>query len=111
MHAIRYIFGRKLMLYSFVGTDKPERITINAILPDDKWDNAKVGIIDWKINGDTVKITVATRPQDAYSPIGDWKLPIEKIVEEINPPGKRNWEWNKCLGQWRNTKTGAVRSF
>ncbi len=96
-------------LYNYVDNAARERVRKLAMLPNQMaadWNGEELNVIDWKINGETVKVTYQTR-NDAYAPILDCVLALQTKVEPILPPGRsKAWRWNEYSGYWLNSKTG-----
>ena len=107
---IATIFEDRVTLYSWVDRETLERVHVQARLPRKEYDGERIYLIDWKIDGESVKITYQMR-NDAYAPIFDAVLPVCNERFPLQKPRGRNWKIDQYQDYWRNEKTGKKSYF
>lgn len=96
----------QVILYGYINRKTAERVNVCAKLPTKDWDNVRLHVLDWKIDGQGVKLTYQTR-NDAYAPIYDNVFPLVTERTALQKPNKsRYWQLDEYQDIWRNRKTG-----
>ena len=105
MSTLSLVIKDHIILYGYIDRKTEERVNICAKLPNSDWDNERLNVLDWKIDGKTVKLAYQTR-NDAYAPIFDCTLPVTTERIKLQRPNKsRYWKLDEYGDFWRNTKT------
>lgn len=96
----------KLRIYSYVDGNPPKRTTKYAGGFKPEWEGECLYVIDWKLDGDKVKLTYQTR-NDVYAPVYDDSFPLISETWDVPKPGRsKNWVYRDFGSCWFNTRTG-----
>ena len=68
-------------------------------------------VLDWRIEGDRVRLTYRTR-DEVSAPIYNVRLPVVRNSTHLQKPNKsKYWELSEYEDAWRNTRTGKKVSL
>jgi hypothetical protein len=103
---IAQVISNGIILFGFIDSEECSRVTHCAKLPTQDWTGMTLYVLDWRIEGDRVRLTYRTR-EEVCAPIFYVWLPVVRNSTPLQKPSKsKYWELCEYEDSWKNTRTG-----